>query len=169
MTMLRTTWPPPLNEWMVGIRPQGRDEGFQQETRLAGIWSPVEFFDYQRISRPADLNQATSVSWKCHAFVPDSEWVIITVDILQHSIFLRYVACKLNNGLRIILISPWPGNYRSTCCICNVCGFSFCLSQHTLAHLVVISIMNYLILISLAFLVFGFAAINKYGMLTWHS
>jgi PRA1 family protein 1 len=33
-----------------------------QETRLAGIRSPVEFFDYQRISRPADLNQATSVS-----------------------------------------------------------------------------------------------------------
>jgi hypothetical protein len=97
---------------MVGIRPRGRDEGFLQETRLAGIWYPVEFFDYQRISRPADLNQATSVSRKCHAFVPDSEWVIITVDILQHSIFLRYVACELNNGLRIILISPRPGNYN---------------------------------------------------------
>jgi hypothetical protein len=33
-----------------------------QETRLAAIRSPTEFFDYHRISRPADLNQATSVS-----------------------------------------------------------------------------------------------------------
>jgi len=31
-----------------------------RETRLSGLRSPVEFFDWQRISRPADLNQATS-------------------------------------------------------------------------------------------------------------
>jgi len=31
-----------------------------RETRLASIRSPVEFFDPSRISRPADLNQATS-------------------------------------------------------------------------------------------------------------
>ena len=33
-----------------------------QETRLSGLRPPTEFFDYHRISRPADLNQATSVS-----------------------------------------------------------------------------------------------------------
>ncbi|KAF8919852.1 prenylated rab acceptor PRA1 [Mucidula mucida] len=30
-----------------------------RETRLSAIRSPAEFFDYQRISRPADLNTAT--------------------------------------------------------------------------------------------------------------
>jgi hypothetical protein len=33
-----------------------------QETRLSGLRPLTEFFDYHRISRPADLNQATSVS-----------------------------------------------------------------------------------------------------------
>jgi hypothetical protein len=33
-----------------------------QETRLSALRPPSEFFDHQRISRPADLNQATSVS-----------------------------------------------------------------------------------------------------------
>ena len=33
-----------------------------QETRLSGLRPLVEFFDYHRISRPGDLNQATSVS-----------------------------------------------------------------------------------------------------------
>jgi len=31
-----------------------------RETRLSALRPPSEFFDYQRISRPADLNQATS-------------------------------------------------------------------------------------------------------------
>ncbi|KAK0195409.1 prenylated rab acceptor PRA1 [Armillaria mellea] len=31
-----------------------------RETRLSAIRPPSEFFDYHRISRPADLNQATS-------------------------------------------------------------------------------------------------------------
>jgi len=31
-----------------------------RETRLSAFRSPVEFFDYQRISRPADLSTATS-------------------------------------------------------------------------------------------------------------
>lgn len=33
-----------------------------QETRLSGLRPLSEFFDYHRISRPADFNQATSVS-----------------------------------------------------------------------------------------------------------
>lgn len=41
----------------------------------------------------------------------------------------------------------------------------FLLTQRFFAHLVATSITNYLLLISLAFLVFGFIAINKYGML----
>ncbi|KAJ3490396.1 hypothetical protein NLI96_g1495 [Meripilus lineatus] len=30
-----------------------------RETRLSGIRAPTEFFDHHRVSRPADLNQAT--------------------------------------------------------------------------------------------------------------
>ncbi|KAI0780082.1 prenylated rab acceptor PRA1 [Fomes fomentarius] len=30
-----------------------------RETRLSALRSPAEFFDYNRVSRPADLNQAT--------------------------------------------------------------------------------------------------------------
>ena len=33
-----------------------------QESRFSGLRPLTEFFDYHRISRPADLNQATSVS-----------------------------------------------------------------------------------------------------------
>ena len=33
----------------------------QQETRLSALRTPTEFFDWHRISRPADMNQATSV------------------------------------------------------------------------------------------------------------
>jgi hypothetical protein len=32
-----------------------------QETRLSALRPPSEFFDYHRLSRPADMNQATSV------------------------------------------------------------------------------------------------------------
>lgn len=32
-----------------------------QETRLSNIRGPAEFFDYNRVSRPADLNQTTHV------------------------------------------------------------------------------------------------------------
>jgi len=80
-----------------------------RETRLAGIRSPVEFFDYQRISRPADLNQATS----------------------RISYNTRY----------------FSGNYSLIIAVLAVYAI----------------ITNYLLLISLAFLVIGFAAINKYA------
>jgi len=31
-----------------------------RETRLSGLRPPTEFFDYQRVSRPADFNEATT-------------------------------------------------------------------------------------------------------------
>ncbi|KAG6833529.1 hypothetical protein H0H87_005180 [Tephrocybe sp. NHM501043] len=80
-----------------------------RETRLSGLRSPTEFFDYHRISRPADLNQATS----------------------RISYNTRY----------------FSGNYSLI-----------------IAVLAVYAILtNPLLLISLAFLVFGFAAINKFA------
>ncbi|KAF5380493.1 hypothetical protein D9615_004570 [Tricholomella constricta] len=80
-----------------------------RETKFSGIRSPVEFFDYQRVSRPADLNQATS----------------------RISYNTRY----------------FSGNYGLIIAVLAVYAI----------------ITNYLLLISLAFLVFGFAAINKFA------
>jgi len=80
-----------------------------RETRLSGLRPPTEFFDYQRISRPADLNQATS----------------------RISYNTRYFSG--NYGLIVALLAVYA------------------------------LITNYLLLLSLAFLVFGFAAINKFA------
>jgi len=80
-----------------------------RETRLSGLRPPTEFFDYQRISRPADLNQATS----------------------RISYNTRYFSG--NYGLVIALLAVYA------------------------------LITNYWLLISLGFLVFGFAAINKFA------
>jgi len=80
-----------------------------RETRLAAIRSPTEFFDYHRISRPADLNQATS----------------------RISYNTRY----------------FSGNYG--------------LIVGVLAVYAILT--NPLLLISLGFLVGGFAAINKWA------
>ena len=41
-----------------------------QETRLNGFRSPMEFFDFNRLSRPADFSTAVSVSLAHLAFVP---------------------------------------------------------------------------------------------------
>jgi len=80
-----------------------------RETRLSGLRSFSEFFDYHRISRPADFNQATS----------------------RISYNTRY----------------FSGNYGLI-----------------VAGLGVYAILtNYLLLISLAFLVLGFAAINRFA------
>ncbi|KAG6866704.1 hypothetical protein C0991_011363 [Blastosporella zonata] len=80
-----------------------------RETKLSGLRSPAEFFDYHRISRPADLNQATS----------------------RISYNTRY----------------FSGNYGLIIAILAVYAI----------------LTNPLLLFSLAFLVFGFAAINKFA------
>ncbi|KAF9010529.1 prenylated rab acceptor PRA1 [Cyathus striatus] len=80
-----------------------------RETRLSGLRPPTEFFDYHRISRPADMNEATSrISYNARYF---------------------------------------SGNYS--------------LIVSVLAVYAVLT--NYLLLISLAFLVGGFIAINKFA------
>jgi len=80
-----------------------------KETRLSGLRPATEFFDYQRISRPADLNQATS----------------------RISYNTRY----------------FSGNYL--------------LIVGLLAVYAVVT--NYMLLLSLIFLVGGFTAINKFA------
>lgn len=58
-----------IKSFRVRISPSVHTKGPQyvlyvnfQETRLSALRPPTEFFDFHRISRPADLNQATSVS-----------------------------------------------------------------------------------------------------------
>jgi len=80
-----------------------------RETRLSGMRPVSEFFDYQRLSKPADLNQATS----------------------RISYNTRY----------------FSGNYLLIVALLAIYAV----------------IMNYLLLISLAFLVGGFALINKFA------
>ncbi|KAK2464243.1 hypothetical protein APHAL10511_003700 [Amanita phalloides] len=80
-----------------------------RETRLSGLRSPSEFFDYQRVSRPADFNQATS----------------------RISYNTRY----------------FSGNYGLIVAVLGVYAV----------------LTNYLLLISLAFLVLGFSAINRFA------
>ncbi|KAI0695446.1 prenylated rab acceptor PRA1 [Cytidiella melzeri] len=80
-----------------------------REARLSGLRSPVEFFDHHRISRPADMNQATQ----------------------RISYNTRY----------------FSGNYGLL-----VAGLG-----------VYAMLTNPLLLIAIAFLVGGFAAINKFA------
>jgi hypothetical protein len=80
-----------------------------RETRLSGLRPVTEFFDFQRISRPADMNQATS----------------------RISYNTRY----------------FSGNYLMIVGLLAVYAV----------------IMNYMLLLSLMFLVGGFAAINKFA------
>ncbi|KAM6502034.1 Prenylated rab acceptor PRA1 [Amanita muscaria] len=80
-----------------------------RETRLSGLRSPSEFFDYHRVSKPADFNQATS----------------------RISYNTRYFSG--NYGLIVALLAVYA------------------------------VLTNYLLLISIAFLVFGFAAINRFA------
>jgi hypothetical protein len=42
---------------------QSRLRTDSQDTRLSALRPPSEFFDPNRITRPADLNQAVSVRW----------------------------------------------------------------------------------------------------------
>jgi len=80
-----------------------------RETRLSALRPPTEFFDFHRISRPADLNQATS----------------------RISYNTRYFSG--NYGLIVALLAVYA------------------------------LISNPLLLISLGFLVGGFAAINRFA------
>ena len=45
----------------VSLRPHASSLGWLQETRFSALRGPTEFFDFNRISRPGDLNQATHV------------------------------------------------------------------------------------------------------------
>jgi len=60
-----------------------------RETRLSALRSPTEFFDYQRISRPADLNQATSrISYNTRYF--SGNYGIIVAALVIYALISNY-------------------------------------------------------------------------------
>ncbi|TFK73917.1 prenylated rab acceptor PRA1 [Pluteus cervinus] len=53
-----------------------------RETRLSGIRPPSEFFDYQRISRPADFNEATSrISYNTRYFSGNYGFIVAALAV----------------------------------------------------------------------------------------
>ncbi|KAF8678195.1 Prenylated rab acceptor PRA1 [Rhizoctonia solani] len=53
-----------------------------RETKLSALRGPQEFFDVQRISRPADLNQATSrISYNTRYFSGNYGFIVIILAV----------------------------------------------------------------------------------------
>ena len=116
-----------------------------QETRLSAIRPPSEFFDYHRISRPADLNQATSVC----SFAPHLASLQFNVLMSResHTTHDTSQVCTARN-IRMRKSSLYmTGNYGLIIAVLAVYAL----------------ISNPLLLIALGFLVGGFAVINKWG------
>jgi len=60
-----------------------------KETRLSGLRPASEFFDYQRVSRPADMNQATSrISYNTRYF--SANYLVIVALFAVYSILTDY-------------------------------------------------------------------------------
>ncbi|KAF9075426.1 prenylated rab acceptor PRA1 [Rhodocollybia butyracea] len=73
-----------------------------RETRLAALRSPTEFFDYHRISRPADFNQATQrITYNTRYF--SGNYVLI--------IALLAVYALLSNPLLLIALGFLVGGF----------------------------------------------------------
>jgi len=75
-----------------------------REQRLSGLRSPTEFFDIHRISRPADLNQATSrISYNTRYFSGNYGVVIVMLAIYA----------MLNNPILLIAIGFLVGGFAA--------------------------------------------------------
>ncbi|THH15135.1 hypothetical protein EW146_g5292 [Bondarzewia mesenterica] len=107
-----------------------------RETRLSALRPPNEFFDAHRISRPADLNTAVSVRRLIHA--PSASVTRVHRMCVRRVVSLTGIRCLVCNG---------TGNYGLIVAVLAVYAM----------------ITNPLLLISLGFLIGGFAAINKFA------
>ncbi|KAF8210549.1 prenylated rab acceptor PRA1 [Mycena galopus ATCC 62051] len=92
-----------------------------REARLSALRSPVEFFDVQRISRPADLNTATSrISYNTRYFSGNYGLIIIALGIyaLLSNLWLFFALIFLVGGFSLInKFAPEPtqvGDYMVT-------------------------------------------------------
>ncbi|KAG8936651.1 hypothetical protein FRC02_000109 [Tulasnella sp. 418] len=76
-----------------------------KETRLGSLRSPAEFFDVHRISRPADMNQATSrISYNTRYFSGNYGLIVaaLTVYALLTNLFLIFAVLFLVGGFAAI-------------------------------------------------------------------
>jgi len=73
-----------------------------RETRLSGLRSPTEFFDYQRVSRPANFNQVTErVTYNTRYFSGNYGAIIA----------LLAVYCLIKNSLLLIALGLLVGGF----------------------------------------------------------
>jgi len=92
-----------------------------REARLSGLRSPVEFFDVQRISRPADMNTATSrISYNTRYFSGNYGLIVLILAIyaLLSNQWLFFTLIFLVGGFALInKFAPEPtqvGDYVVT-------------------------------------------------------
>ncbi|KAJ7346866.1 prenylated rab acceptor PRA1 [Mycena olivaceomarginata] len=92
-----------------------------REARLSGLRSPVEFFDVQRISRPADMNTATSrISYNTRYFSGNYGLIVVILAIyaLLSNQWLFFTLIFLVGGFSLInKFAPEPtqvGDYVVT-------------------------------------------------------
>ncbi|TFY58138.1 hypothetical protein EVG20_g8270 [Dentipellis fragilis] len=137
-----------------------------RETRLSALRPPNEFFDHNRVSRPADFNQAVSVRlsvmhrWNWNSPAHARLHSISPAHIIQHPLFLRQLwsNCRRARRLRPVSAHPVPAPAQTA-------------HAYRISHIVYVrrsryrapSITSPLLLLSLGFLIGGFAAINKWG------
>ncbi|CDO70592.1 hypothetical protein BN946_scf184656.g7 [Trametes cinnabarina] len=109
-----------------------------QETRLSALRPPSEFFDHTRISRPADLNQATHVR-----------------NPAPFSPLASQRSSRMNARLSFRLNSA----YRTTLATSQVRNYSLIVILLAVYAL----LTNIQLIFAVLFLVGGFAAINRFG------
>ncbi|KAK7005739.1 PRA1 family protein [Favolaschia claudopus] len=92
-----------------------------REARLSALRSPTEFFDFQRVSRPADLNTATSrISYNTRYFSGNYGLIVIILAIyaLLSNTWLFFALVFLVGGFALInKFAPEPtqvGDYVVT-------------------------------------------------------
>ncbi|KAJ6594090.1 prenylated rab acceptor PRA1 [Mycena capillaripes] len=92
-----------------------------REARLSGLRSPIEFFDIQRISRPADMNTATSrISYNTRYFSGNYGLIVLILGIyaLLSNQWLFFTLVFLVGGFALInKFAPEPtqvGDYVVT-------------------------------------------------------
>jgi hypothetical protein len=62
---------------------------YLQETKLSGLRPVSEFFDYQRLSRPADMNQATArISYNTRYF--SGNYLLIVALLAVYAVIMNY-------------------------------------------------------------------------------
>jgi len=92
--------------------------GTFREQRLSGLRPPTEFFDFHRLSRPADLNQATSrISYNTRYFSGNYGVVIMILAVyavLSNPVLLIALGFLVGGFAAINKLAPEPMQFGDT-------------------------------------------------------